>query len=599
MLSLHVIKPKPHTLKTLLLTLSLILLITCAHAQYYLRGELKDEQGQGLPRVRITLWSKGNYPFYTGASGAFGIPLNVKVDSIMFTQAGYDTLKAAVTTTDVQSFTLIAQRKAAVIATEGLASVTKNFRPVIPETDDDESYFSTVENQIVDATSYPETSFGLHVERASYSNIRRYLDNKEKPPVDAVRIEEMLNYFNLKIEAADEQKETFTYNTQLTSCPWNEKNRLLFINVQARKVNLDRTPPANLVFLIDVSGSMDVPNRLPLLKSAFKLLTENLRSNDVVSIVTYGDAVTELLKPTKGSNKQLIIETIEGLRPNGPTPGASAIETAYRVARANFISKGNNRVILATDGDFNLGAATQKQLEELIAHERKAGIYLTCLGVGIGDNKDEKLEAFAKKGNGNCAYIDNEEQAEKVLVEEFAQTVYAVANNAYLNVKFNADVVKSYRLIGFDNKKSFLEDNSAALKGDDVGSGHSMLAAFEITPAAAMNAPSAKPVATLELSYKLPNQPNTTKEQYVAQQNFTPIERADNNNLRFASSVIMFGTLLKQSEYARDFGWDDLLQLATSSAKPGNLVHAEFVELIAKAKKLYPNKVRKKSMAVK
>jgi len=482
----------------------------------------------------------------------------------------------------------------ATMTTLHLSSLTKNLHTEANEytTDDGESYSSTIENPFTDTKNYPETAFSLHVDRASYSNIRRFLKSKKKPPADAVRIEEMVNYFNVRSKPGINLQKTFLFSSNLTSCPWNTKNQLLFINLQARKINLDKTPSANLVFLIDVSGSMDEDNRLPLLKSAFRLLVENLRSKDFVSIVTYGDKVTVVLQPTHGDNKQQIIEAIEGLTPAGATAGASAIRTAYRVARDNFIAHGNNRVILATDGDFNIGQTSEKDLENIISQERNTGIYLTCLGVGIGNYKDSKLEALANKGNGNFAYLDNEKEAEKVLVEEFAQTLYSVADNVYLNVKFDPDMVKEYRLIGFDNKKNAISDKNTILEGGEIGSGHSLSAAFEISPVSSQsNIHTARAIASAELSYIIPGNTQPARKHFSIPQNYIALEKSD-SCLRFASSVIMFGMMLKQSQFSKEISWDQVNSLASASADKKNRLQTEFIDLIAKAKKLYP--VRKK-----
>ncbi|WP_018616306.1 YfbK domain-containing protein [Segetibacter koreensis] len=562
---------------------------TSAFSQYYLRGELKDEQGQGLADARITLSSKGNYPYYTGSSGAFGIPTSLKIDTITFTLEGYDTLKTAVVTTEYGKFTLKMSPRKVTVRTLHLSSLTKNLQPDLKESNtyDGESYSPTIENPFVTTKDFPETGFAVHVDGASYSNIRRFLKSKKKPPADAVRIEEMLNYFNLKTKAASNTEKTFSVNTNLTSCPWNLQNQLLFINLKARKIRLNNSPSANLVFLIDVSGSMDADNRLPLLKSAFKLLVENLRSVDVVSIVTYGDKATRVLEPTHGNNKQQIIEAIEGLTPAGATAGASAIRIAYKIARENFIPHGNNRVILATDGDFNIGETSEKDLEDIISKESKTGIYLTCLGVGIGNYKDSKLEALANKGNGNFAYLDNEKEAEKVLVEEFAQTLYSVADNVHLTVRFNPDVVKTYRLIGFDNKKSAITDSSTTLEGGEIGSGHSLLAAFEINRAdSGRSGNSSLAIGTAILSYKIPGNNTSINEEYKIPQNYLALEKSD-SSLQFATSVIMLGTVLKESPYAKQFSWNEIYSLAINAADPHNRLQMEFVDLIAKAKKLY------------
>jgi len=562
-----------------------------------LRGEVRDEQGHVLPGAKITLFSKGDFLYYSGSLGAFGIPTRLKTDTITLSFEGYEILTKAVNTSQYGVFTIKMLPFKSSSTPLRLLSLTKNFSPEkkLPAFEGGESYSSTIENPFINTSNYAETGFALHADRASYSNIRRFLNIKSKPPVDAVRIEEMLNYFNFRSKHINDQKETFTVNTHITSCPWNKESQLLFINLQAKKINLDRTPPTNLVFLIDVSGSMDQPNRLPLLKSAFKLLVENLRTIDTVSIVTYGTAVAVMLQPTGGNDKGKIIEAIEGLTPAGSTPGESAIRIAYRLARNAFIRNGNNRVVLATDGDFNVGQTTEKELEELIAQQGKTGIYLTCLGVGMGNYKDSKLEALAKKGNGNFAYLDSEKEAEKVLIEEFAQTLYTVANDVFLTVKFDDKLIKSYRLIGFDNKENAITDSISELDGGEVGSGQSLLSVFEILPALSDSAfiNTGQTVATLQLSYKIPNEEELLTEAFSVLNNYEPIGKAD-SCLRFATSVVMFGSLLKQSKFAKDVSWDDVQQLALGCADKKDLLQMEFIQLIEKARKLYPVRNRKK-----
>ena len=565
-----------------------------------MRGEVRDAQNQPVPGAKILLFSKGNYPFYSGSSGAFGIPTSLKIDTITFIAEGFEVLKTSVETSQYKVFTLKSTSIKANSSHLRLSSFTKDLlsdKPHYPTVVMGESYSSTVENEFVDTKQFPQTGYALNVDRACYSNIRRFLNIKAKPPVDAVRLEEMLNYFNFHTKNQLPPTETFSANTTLTSCPWNADNQLLFINLQAKKINLEKTPPTNLVFLIDVSGSMDMPNRLPLLQSAFKLLVENLRSKDTVSIVTYGGNVAIILQPTGGSNKQKIIEAIESLRPAGSTPGESAIRTAYKLAKSNFIKGGNNRVILATDGDFNVGQTSEKELEELIGQQRKTGIYLTCLGVGMGNYKDSKLETLAKKGNGNFAYLDNEMEAEKVLVEEFAQTLYTVASDVYLTVQFNAELVKDYRLIGFDNHQNAMEDSSSQLEGGEVGSGHRLLSVFEISHTEKMkqasnNLSEATDVAELTLSYKIPEKNKVMNQHIRAPYNYENLADAD-SCLRFASSVIMFGSAIKQSKYIKDVNWDDIHNLALSAIDKNNLLQMEFLDLVQKAKKIYGNKKKK------
>ncbi len=573
-----------------------LLMAHTSFSQYYLRGEVRDALNQPLQGVKINLFSKGEYPYYSGSSGAFGIPTSLKIDTITFAAKGYELLKTAVESAKYSVFTLKPTEIIASASHVRLSSFTKDLLNEEKHSTNvlGESYSSTVENKFVETKQFPETGYSVNVDRACYSNIRRFLNTKTKPPVDAVRIEEMLNYFNFSTDQS-QPTSTFTANTTLTSCPWNPENQLLFINLKAKKINLDKTPSTNLVFLIDVSGSMDMPNRLPLVQSAFKLLVENLRSKDTVSIVTYGGTVSIPLQPTSGSEKFTIIQAIERLTSNGSTPGESAIRVAYKVAKRAFIKGGNNRVILATDGDFNVGQTSEEDLEELVSQERKSGIFLTCLGVGMGNYKDSKLESLAKKGNGNFAYLDNEKEAEKVLVEEFSQTLYNVASDVYLNIKFNPALVKEYRLIGFENKVSALEDSTSALEGGEVGSGHRLLSVFEITPwnrADSLSTNADELIAKIDLNYKLPGDQEVRYQQFDAKNLFRPIADTD-SSLRFASSVIMFGGLLKQSKYFKNVVWDDVYNLATSSANTHNQLQTEFIDMVQKAKKIYGNNKKK------
>jgi len=557
--------------------------------QYYLRGEVRDEANQPVPGVKIYLYSKKDYPFYNGSSGGFGIPTGLTVDTVTLSAEGYETWRGAVETRKYARLQLKAIGAAASINHLRLSSFSKNLLenkphyPVIMG----ESYSATVENEFVNSLRYPQTGFAVTVNRACYSNLRRFLNTKTKPPSDAVRLEEMLNYFNFNLGIAPSSTETFSALTTVTSCPWNTNNQLLFIALQARKINLDKTPPSNLVFLIDVSGSMDMPNRLPLLQSGFKLFVENLRQQDTVSIITYGGQVNVVLQPTSGDKKQQITEAIEALEPAGSTPGESAIRLAYKFAGNTFIKGGNNRIILATDGDFNVGENSEEELEKMIEHQRKSGIYLTCLGVGMGNYKDSKLEALAKKGNGNFAYLDDEREAEKVLVEEFAQTVYTVASNVSVTIDFNGEIVKNYRLIGFDNRQSAIEDSTGELAGGEVGSGHKLLCMFEIETGGSQTAGNGQ-VGKITLTYTKPNTKNPEQRQFIAINNFIPLTQAD-SSLRFATSVIMYGSLIKKSKYFKNYPWDEVYNLALSSASSGNKRQMEFLELIQKAKKIYAN----------
>ncbi|WP_298300237.1 VWA domain-containing protein [Hydrotalea sp.] len=558
-------------------------------SQYFLRGEIKDEKGRQLERAKILLVSKGNMPFYSGNFGAFGILCPYPQDTITVFYDGYEVYKKAVNTKVFNEIILKMLPETASLYANKLSSRTTNLE------DNSESYFATlgesysslIENQFVNAKQYPETGFSLNIDKASYSNIRRFINNGMYVPSNAVRIEEMLNYFDLR--GLDFQKprdsSSFSAAFTITNCPWNNNNFLLFVQLQAPKINLDNIPPNNLVLLIDISGSMDHPAKLPLLQSAFKLLIENLRAEDKVSIVTYGGGVHVALSTTSGNNKQKINNIIDSLYADGDTPGENAIRTAYSIAKANFIPNGNNRIILATDGDFNVGQTTEQELENLVTFQKQSGIFLTCLGVGMGNYKDSKLEILAKKGNGNFAYIDNIHEAEKILIQEFTKTMYAVAIDAYANVQFNPAVIRRYRLIGFDNKKSAIRDTTSLLEGGEVGSGHNMMAVFEITPAENINA-TENLAGTLNLIFQLPKNPQKITQKFILP--YRPISFSEAPpQIKLATAIVMFGSLLRQSKFIKNFGFQDAINLAQTSINTTNASEQELLQLMQKANNIY------------
>src|SRR5687767_12455744 len=509
--------------------------------QFYLRGEVRDEGGNLLQNVNIRQQSTG-YLFRTGNSGSFGIPSSKGIDTLVFTYEGFQ--KEQVIMKSDKYLTLHLKILPSVASSNKknkLASLTKDLSRENQKKwySGDETYASLVENNFVDAKNYPTTGIALNIDRASYSNIRRFINLNLAVPPDAVRIEEMLNYFNFGFESPPDNS-LFKIKTTLTNCPWNTHNQIFFINIFSKKLNLDSLPPSNLVFLVDISGSMDMPNRLPLLKSAFKMLATNLREKDTVSIVVYGGTVGVLLFPTAGAEKEKINKAIDEMQPGGSTPGESGIKLAYTIAKKHFIPNGNNRVILATDGDFNVGMQTEQELDELISSHRKSGIYLTCLGVGMGNYKDSKIQTLARKGNGNFAYIDGFEEANKILMKEFAQTLYTVADDVYMTVKFNSELVKKYRLIGFDNKVHALTDSLSAIEGGEIGSGHSLIASFEIEPAPGTGErATTQSFAELIIQYKNTN--DTTRQEMKKTFAYEPYSFKEIEPVyRFASSVIMF-----------------------------------------------------------
>ncbi|MFT3701129.1 MAG: von Willebrand factor type A domain-containing protein [Agriterribacter sp.] len=584
-------------LKQIALLIELLCIFNTVSAQYYLRGEIVDEKNNPLQNVRIVIHPTG-YPHLSGLGGAFGITTSNKRDSLDLTLDGYEPLSLTVNTTEYQKlvmkmlpYTASIQKQYLVSFTTTLTGLTTRKMFVA-----DETYSPLVENGFVKTDDNPVTGLTLNINRASYSNIRRFINMNSPVPEDAVRIEEMLNYFNFNY-APPQGDSIFSLRSQVSSCPWNSENELLFVQVASKKLNLDNVPPSNLVFLVDVSGSMDMPNRLPLLKSSFRKLVQNLRPIDTVSIVVYGGVTGVMLPPTSGDDKKKILQAIEDLSAGGFTPGEAGIRQAYRLAHNTFIKGGNNRVILATDGDFNVGETGEKELEALIVQMKQGGIYLTCLGVGMGNYKDSKIEILAKKGNGNFAYLDDEREGEKVLVKELTQTLYAVADNVSLNVNFNNDIVKEYRLIGFDNKRSALSDTSSTLEGGEIGSGHSVIAVFELYPVhkndGVSKMPEKTPVATVSINYCYPGKKEMIKQEYQCSYNYRSLNNLD-NYFRFATSVCMFGGLLHGSPYLRDVGWDEALALAKGSMDITNPLQTEFFDLLTKGKKIYEPSRRKK-----
>ena len=586
---------KPQLQKFLLTTLLLILCCSLT-AQYYIRGEVRDEKNQPLQNVKIYLHSN-RLLYFSGNTGGFGILTSKFLDSLTFNADGYEPKSIGVKADTYQEvnlkllFPITSLQKQTLISISGI--INYNDQNLY----ENESYSNLVENNFIKADKFPATAFSVRADKASYTNIRRFINQKSKVPADAVRVEEMMNYFNLNYKEPAENK-TFNIESQLTSCPWNNDHQLLFINTSAKKLNFENVAPGNFVFLIDVSGSMDLPNRLQLLKTSFQSLVKNLRDKDTISIVTYGGTVGTWLPPTSGAEKQKIIKAIEGLNAAGDTPGEAALRAAYKLAKTSFIAGGNNRIILATDGDFNVGQTTEKELEELITKERQSGIYLTCLGVGMGNYKDSKIEVLAKRGNGNFAYLDDIKEGEKILVKELTQTLYTVANDVTMNVTFNPEIVKEYRLIGYDNKKNVLSDSTSTLEGGEIGSASGITAIFEIIPVTGTlfreDSSCNQDIASLKLNYRLPDDSSLNNYEYTCTDNYKSFKNL-NNDLRFATSLTMFGLLLKGSKYLDNPSWNDIENIAKGSINTNDYLQNEFLSIVDNAKKIYLKKGKRKS----
>jgi len=564
-----------------------------ASSQYYIKGEIKNEKEEAVQNVKIFMPSKKAI-FYSGISGGFGIPSSNLYDSLIISHEGYETQAIKIKATEYQKIILKVFPASKNIYKPKLISLTKGQKGTVYPAAyfESESYSNLAENDFIKAGESNKTSFSMRIDKASYSNIRRFINQDMKVPPDAVRIDEMLNYFNFKYQQPAEN-ETFRISSRITDCPWNVDHKLLFLNLSAKKINLDKVPRSNFVFLIDVSGSMDLPNRLPLLKEAFQLLVKNLREKDTVSIVTYGGSVGIWLPPTSGKEKQIISQSLEKLTASGDTPGEAAIRTAYQLAKRTFIKDGNNRIILATDGDFNIGQTTEQELEELIAREKQSGVYLTCLGMGMGNYKDSKIEILAKKGNGNFAYLDDIREAEKVLVTEFTQTLYSVASDVFLSMEFNPQLTNEYRLIGYDNKKTLFAEKDEELEGGEIGSGAGNTILFEIVPVNKnLLSDSTKILAQLSLHYRLPDDPSEQIKNYPIISNYKSFEKID-SSLRFATAVAMFGLKIRQSKYFPEVEWNTIKNLAVSSSNQEDYLQKEFTELVDKAGEIYSEKKRK------
>jgi len=467
-----------------------------------------------------------------------------------------------------------------------------------------EEYGDINENEFLDALSNPLSTFSIDVDAASYANTRRFLNQGVLPPTDAVRIEEFINYFTYKYpRPADNQP--FSITAEISRCPWAKKHRLLHIGLQGKNEPVEKIPPGNLVFLLDVSGSMNSPDKLPLLKSAFRLLVDQLREEDRVAIVVYAGTSGLVLPSTPGYRKETILDAIDGLYAGGRTAGAAGIELAYKIARKNFISEGNNRVILATDGDFNVGVSSTSQLVRMIEEKRKDGIFLTVLGFGQGNLKDSKMEQLADKGNGNYAYIDNIKEGEKVLVNELSATIYTIAKDVKIQLEFNPAKVLAYRLIGYENrmlkKEDFKDDKKDA---GEIGAGHSVTAIYEIIPAdeemeygdfdqlryqRSQIAPEAYDCAellTVKFRYKEPDGDNSRLITIPVLDQKLRLSRTS-DNFRFSAAVAEFGMLLRDSKHKGDSSYDQVIKLASGArGEDSGGYRVEFIRLVKLARDL-------------
>lgn len=463
-----------------------------------------------------------------------------------------------------------------------------------------EEYDALVENPFELTKNQPLSTFSIDTDNASYSNVRRMIEYGEVYK-NAVRVEEMINYFKYDYPQP-KNNQPFSINTELGKNPWNPNHQLLKIGLKGKNIPMNNLPPSNIVFLIDTSGSMAAENKLPLLKSSLKILLDQLRPVDKVAMVVYAGSAGVVLPPTSVSEKEKIIESLDRLEAGGSTAGGAGIELAYKLAQESFIKGGNNRVILATDGDFNVGVSSKGDLESLIEEKRKSGIFLTCLGYGMGNYKDNKMETLADKGNGNYAYIDNLQEANKFLGREFAGNIYTIAKDVKIQIEFNPKFVKSYRLIGYENRKLRNEDfTNDKVDAGELGSGHTVTALYEIIPVNVnskflpkqnklkytSNSTSQKAgneLGTVKFRYKKPQGSKSSEIIHVIKNASSQTESKD---FKFASSVAWFGLVLRDSELITKKNLSEIGKIAKENKGEDNEGYRkEFVKMIQDYKEI-------------
>lgn len=625
-----------------LLIILLMMLAYLVDARF-INGTVYDEEGKGLPGVSVLIKGTADQVI-TDRKGFYSIEVPDGKVVLVFSYPGFKTKEVKVGTEKLIDVTLKYQNSAPVgelkdldkkdlsveheeaqseplilreslqgkvagITIRGSNSIRKNATGSVSMPHEQDFYHNTEEYATIHENGFkkvldkPLSTFSIDVDAASYSNMRRFINNGQMPPKDAIRIEELINYFGYEYENPT-GKDPFSINTELSKAPWNEEHLIVQVGLQGKKIEMDNLPASNIVFLIDVSGSMSAPNKLPLLKSAFKLLANELRPQDKVSIVVYAGAAGLVLSPTDGNDKKSMMEALDNLNAGGSTAGGDGIKLAYKTAMENFVEGGNNRIVLATDGDFNVGASSNGEMERLIEEKRKDGVFLTVLGFGMGNYKDSKMEILADKGNGNYACIDNMKEAKKVLVNEFGGTLFTIAKDVKIQVEFNPSVVQAYRLIGYENRKLNDEDfNDDKKDAGELGSGHTVTALYEVIPVGVESdfvknidplkyqekknpiAMDSDELLTVKFRYKEPDGSKSKLiEEIVKNEIGIPSQ-----NLNWTMAVAGFGMLLRNSDFKGDLTYASVLKLAKSAeGRDGFGYRREFVELVDLASNLSP-----------
>lgn len=615
-------------IKLLLLTLTLFLGFFFVQERTITGTVTSADDNSAIPGVTVSL--KGtNKGTTTDANGKYRIIVSTLQHTLVFSAIGFTTKEVKITEktsvwnvklesdaasleeaviigysekSDDKEAISISMSKAKASPGGGLYAPAPMRNSVVGAEYNTEEYSTFDENVFHETKKDALTTFSIDVDRATYSNMRRMINSGQLPPKDAIRIEEMINYFDYNYEQP-KGKDPVIFQTEISDSPWNKGLKLLHIGLQARKIPVDNLPASNLVFLIDVSGSMDYYNKLPLLKQGFKLLVDQLRPKDHVAIVVYAGAAGLVLPSTSGKEKTKIKEALENLQAGGSTAGGEGIKLAYKIAAENYIKGGNNRVILATDGDFNIGASSEADLKTMIESKRESGVYLSVLGFGMGNYKDNKMETLADKGNGNYAYIDDLQEAQKEFVTEFGGTLFTVAKDVKLQLEFNPKYVRAYRLIGYENRRLNNEDFDDDKKdAGEMGSGHTVTAIYEIIPAGIESAylgnvgdlkyqenknlthvGNSNEVMTIKLRYKLPDEKTSKLMEEVVYDKHTAFDKTS-DDFRMAASIAEFGLLLRQSNFKGSANYVHII--ATAKSARGNDeegYRAEFVKLVKMA----------------
>ncbi|HEY5370445.1 MAG TPA: von Willebrand factor type A domain-containing protein [Hanamia sp.] len=606
--------------KVVLLLLPFLISVTAFHPakDITITGTVTDESGNPLSATVHA----GKVYAVTDGTGHYQISLNENEKYLLVSAVGFADQKITIGSKKIINVKLkssaTAMREVVVTgygtdkksmltgaATGVMVSPSLKDKSFYQDNYNTEGYDNITENGFKKVTDNPLSTFSIDVDAASYSNVRRFLNSNQLPPAGAVRTEEMINYFKYQYPQPT-GNDPFSINTELSDCPWNPQNKLLLIGLQGKNIPVDKLPPSNLVFLIDVSGSMMDENKLPLVKASMKMLTDQLRENDRISIVVYAGNAGVALPATDGTDKMKIKTAIDALEAGGSTAGGEGIQMAYKIAQQNLMKGGNNRIILCTDGDFNVGASSDDALVRMIEQERNKGIYLTVLGYGMGNYKDSKMQQLADKGNGNHAYIDGLSEAKKVLVTEFGGTLFTIAKDVKLQLEFNPELVAGYRLIGYENRMLNKEDfNDDKKDAGELGSGHTVTALYEIIPAG-VKSPFLKDVdplkyqdnkkkkassfndeiVTIKFRYKAPDG-NESKLMVHSVNNEPNSFKSASDNFRFAASVAGFAMLLRDSEYKENAHYSMILQMADGSlGKDEEGYRKEFISLVKKAAEL-------------